>query len=193
MKDLRQAAQQALEALENSKRTHYYCEDTWYSCPKHEEGCANESEGDECNCGADEVNVRIESAITALRAALAEPEQEQPVAIVEQLWAIIDDIDTYSDAAKSDDELYRRLVESRQADRWKTGITTDGYSLNIPGCSAPTPRTRSPLPLKDVERLIYEETKINPNVADDRELLGYIVNAVRAIERAHGIKEQEHE
>lgn len=46
---------------------------------------------------------------------------------------------------------------------------------------------RKPLTLKDVERLIYEETKINPNVADDRELLGYIVNAARAIERAHGI------
>jgi hypothetical protein len=50
---------------------------------------------------------------------------------------------------------------------------------------------RKPLTLKDVERLIYEETKINPNVADDRELLGYIVNAVRAVERAHGIGEKE--
>lgn len=44
-----------------------------------------------------------------------------------------------------------------------------------------------PLPLKELERLIYEHTKINPNVADDRELLGYIVNAARAIEQAHGI------
>ena len=62
----------ALEALENNRRTHYYCEDTWYSCPKHEEGCANESEGDECNCGADKANVEIDGAITALREALAQ-------------------------------------------------------------------------------------------------------------------------
>ena len=51
------------------------------------------------------------------------------------------------------------------------------------------PPQRKLLPLKTVEKLIYENTKINPNVADDRELLGYIVNAVRAIEAAHGIKE----
>ena len=46
---------------------------------------------------------------------------------------------------------------------------------------------RKPLPLKTVEMLIYENTKLNPNVADDRELLGYIINTVRAVEQAHGI------
>lgn len=51
------------------------------------------------------------------------------------------------------------------------------------------PPQRKPLPLKDVERLIYENTKINPNVADDKELLGYIVNAIRVVERAHNIVE----
>lgn len=51
--------------------------------------------------------------------------------IIEQLWNIIDDIDTYGDMAKSDDKLFRSLVENRQKDRWKTGITTDGYELNI--------------------------------------------------------------
>jgi hypothetical protein len=56
----------------------------------------------------------------------------EPVAIIEQLWAIIDDIDTYGDMAKSDDKLYRGMVERRQKDRWKTGITTDGYTLNVP-------------------------------------------------------------
>jgi hypothetical protein len=61
----------------------------------------------------------------------AAPVQE-PVAIIEQLWAIIDDIDTYGDMAKSDDKLYRGMVERRQKDRWKTGITTDGYTLNVP-------------------------------------------------------------
>ena len=43
------------------KRQHYYCEDTWYSCPKHEEGCANDAEGKDCNCGADKWNALIEA------------------------------------------------------------------------------------------------------------------------------------
>jgi len=71
---------QALEALENNRWTHHYCEDTWYSCPKHEEGCANDSEGDECNCGADKANAEIDAAITALRTAIAEAEKPEPVA-----------------------------------------------------------------------------------------------------------------
>ena len=64
----------ALEALENNRQTHHYCEDTWYSCPKHEDGCANESEGDECNCGADKANAEIDYAIIAIKEALAQPE-----------------------------------------------------------------------------------------------------------------------
>ena len=74
-----EALKLALEALENNKLNHLYCEDTWYSCPKHEDGCANEAEGDECNCGADEVNAQFDNAITAIKEALAQPEQE-PVA-----------------------------------------------------------------------------------------------------------------
>ena len=76
----REALKLALEALENNKLNHLYCEDTWYSCPKHEDGCANEAEGDECNCGADEVNAQFDNAITAIKEALAQPEQE-PVAV----------------------------------------------------------------------------------------------------------------
>jgi hypothetical protein len=67
-----EAMKQALEALENNKRTHHYCEDSWYSCPKHEEGCANDSEGDECNCGADKANAEIDAAIASLRQAIQE-------------------------------------------------------------------------------------------------------------------------
>lgn len=75
-----EAMKQALEALENNRWTHYYCEDTWYSCPKHEEGCANDSEGDECNCGADKANAEIEAAIAPLRKALEQAEKQEPVA-----------------------------------------------------------------------------------------------------------------
>jgi hypothetical protein len=75
-----EAMKQALEALENNRWTHYYCEDTWYSCPKHEEGCANDSEGDECNCGADKANAEIEAAIASLRQAIEQAEKQEPVA-----------------------------------------------------------------------------------------------------------------
>ncbi len=77
MKD--EALKLALEALENNRRKHYYCEDTWYSCPKHEDGCANDAEGDKCNCGADKTNQQIDKAITAIKQALEAPVQE-PVA-----------------------------------------------------------------------------------------------------------------
>jgi hypothetical protein len=51
--------------------------------------------------------------------------------IIEKLWQIIDDIDTYSDMAKSDDKLYRGLVERRQKDRWKLPIDCDRHSITI--------------------------------------------------------------
>ncbi len=43
---------------------HYSCEDTWYACPKSEEGAGKEGET-ECNCGRD-------SKITKILAQLAE-------------------------------------------------------------------------------------------------------------------------
>lgn len=78
-----EAMKQALEALQDNRRSHYYCEDTWYSCPKHEDGCANEAEGDECNCGADKANEQIDLAITALCQAIeaAEKIENPPIRI----------------------------------------------------------------------------------------------------------------
>jgi hypothetical protein len=52
--------------------------------------------------------------------------------IIKHLWAIIDDIDSASDMAKSDDKLYRGIVERLQEKRWETGVTTDGYSIFLP-------------------------------------------------------------
>ena len=66
----------ALEELENNRREHYYCEDTWYSCPKHEDGCANEAQGDKCNCGVDKANQEIDRAITAIKQARSATVQE---------------------------------------------------------------------------------------------------------------------
>lgn len=49
-----------------------------------------------------------------------------------KLWGMLDDIDTYSDMAKSDEKLYRNLVERKQRQRFEL-ITSDGYDLFING------------------------------------------------------------
>lgn len=50
------ASAKICDALIKSRREHYYCEDSWYSCPMHKDGCANESEEEVCNCGAETWN-----------------------------------------------------------------------------------------------------------------------------------------
>jgi len=54
-------------ALTSLRLSHHYCEDSWYSCPKHEDGCANKGEGNTCNCGADEHNAKIDAALAAAK------------------------------------------------------------------------------------------------------------------------------
>jgi hypothetical protein len=50
---------------------------------------------------------------------------------VQELWDIIDDIDTASDMAKDNDEFYRNRVHFLQKKRWATRITTEGYELLV--------------------------------------------------------------
>ncbi len=55
------------ESLPSLRRKHDQCDDPWYSCPKSEDGCINESlPKDYCNCGADAHNARIDTALLAL-------------------------------------------------------------------------------------------------------------------------------
>lgn len=49
-----------LDLKEQALTYHHYCEDSWYSCPKAPEGCADKSQGEECNCEADNVNRLVE-------------------------------------------------------------------------------------------------------------------------------------
>ena len=51
-------------------RPHFWVDmDNWYSCPKAPEGCADDSwPKDECNCGADEHNAKVEALLAKLRA-----------------------------------------------------------------------------------------------------------------------------
>jgi len=64
-----------IEKIESLKRTHHYCEDSWYSCPKAEDGCSNELEGDECNCGAESYNKKLDKIIEELKIVLPDDEQ----------------------------------------------------------------------------------------------------------------------
>lgn len=49
------------------------------------------------------------------------------------LFGLLDDIDTVSDMVKGNDAVYRKRVEAIQKRRWETGITSDGYTLNLDG------------------------------------------------------------
>jgi len=64
-----------------AKREHYYCEDSWYSCPKAEDKCANDSEGEDCNCGADIHNAKVEAI--AVLAKYGTPTPTPPAALAE--------------------------------------------------------------------------------------------------------------
>ena len=46
--------------------SHSYCDDGWYSCPKSEDGCADDSVDDKCNCGAEEHNELLDAIIKEL-------------------------------------------------------------------------------------------------------------------------------
>lgn len=58
---------EVLTFLESNKQSHNECDDGWYSCPKHSEGCADEEQGHECNCGADEYNAKLEALCEKIR------------------------------------------------------------------------------------------------------------------------------
>ena len=47
------------------------------------------------------------------------------------LWQIIDDIDTYSDMAKENDEAFRKAVENKVHERHKI-LESDGHNLFTP-------------------------------------------------------------
>ena len=47
------------------------------------------------------------------------------------LFGLLDDIDTADDICKSNDEAYRKMVQNIAQRRWKTEITSDGYSLDL--------------------------------------------------------------
>lgn len=84
------------------------------------------------------------------------------VGAVKFLFGLLDDIDTMGDMAKSDDAGYRRGVERLQKRRWETGITTDGYELDLSGLGCTTAAAAVRVGLKPtdvVADLVHEEAK----------------------------------
>jgi len=62
---------ECVEALAKlAYKSHYYCEDCFYSCPKAEDGCCDDDSGDECRCGADEHNAKVDELLVELRSWL---------------------------------------------------------------------------------------------------------------------------
>ena len=55
-------------------RTHYECEDSWYSCPASEGGCARDDYDTECDCWADEHNALVDAYTDDLERRLGEAE-----------------------------------------------------------------------------------------------------------------------
>ena len=117
-------------------------------------------------------NERLKDQLAAAQAHEAElvAHVERLRDIVENLWSIIDDIDTYGDMAKSDDKLFRSLVEQRQRERWKTGITTDGYKLDIGIPAQSLARLRN--------EVLEKAAKVCDEYADDPVYCG---NAIREL------------
>lgn len=50
--------------LLESKREHYVCDgDCWFSCPKSGQNCNDDRDSDECTCGADEWNAKVDALL----------------------------------------------------------------------------------------------------------------------------------
>jgi hypothetical protein len=102
---------------------------------------------------------------------------------LEKLWDIIDDIDTYGDMAKSDDKLYRSLVERRQRQRFEqTGISTDGYELNggaitaLRQAIAEAEKQEQKTPLKVLGLTVFTENRLRNGRVYDVETLQAMTN-----------------
>lgn len=100
------------------RRSHRECDDCWYSCPKSERGCCNESQGDDCNCGADEHNAEVEAIVTALRTIRAASDFDIDAITFER------------------DQLFtalRQIVEAFD----KGGIEFNSHDMGDPDCGIP--------------------------------------------------------
>ena len=187
----REALKLALEALENNKKKHDYCEDTWYSCPKHEDGCANDSEGDECNCGADNVNAQFDKAIIAIKEALAQPEfvLNGIDCSCGRKWRVVNNTLTASEQPEQEPVAwqvkYRDDEGIPQIAWFPHPVHSKSPLAKRPYTEEPlytTPPQRKPLSDEQIDEIYFKSSlEVNSRCED-------IYDFVRAIEAAHGIK-----
>jgi len=64
------------ELLTSFSLSHYYADDCYYTCPKHPSGCCNDQTRDgECDCGADEHNLKLKVFAEKLKTVFNEYEE----------------------------------------------------------------------------------------------------------------------
>jgi hypothetical protein len=83
------------------------------------------------------------------------------------------------------DDLKRFETSEAYAEAYSIEMVSPTQGETLPLYT--TPPQRKPLTDEEMQRIIHEHTKLNPNQRDDKQLIGYIINATRAIEAAHGI------
>lgn len=71
------------------------------------------------------------SLVRAALRARAVPEGKKYHDVAQRLYALLDDIDTAGDIAKSDDKLYRGIVERTQAKKRDFVVSCDGYTVTL--------------------------------------------------------------
>lgn len=54
--------------LRRLRRAHLECEDSWYSCPLSEEGCADDAQTG-CTCGAETQNALVDALLGLIEPA----------------------------------------------------------------------------------------------------------------------------
>ena len=79
---------------------------------------------------ADSLRETLIDAAATLRAR-AVPEGKKYHDVAQRLYALLDDIDTAGDIAKSDDKLYRGIVERTQAKKRDFVVSCDGYTVTL--------------------------------------------------------------
>ena len=71
------------------------------------------------------------SLVRAALRARAVPEGKKYHDVAQRLYALLDDIDTAGDIAKSDDKLYRGIVKRTQAKKRDFVVSCDGYTVTL--------------------------------------------------------------
>lgn len=82
--------------------------------------------------------------IAAALRAREVPEGKKYHDVAQRLYALLDDIDTAGDIAKSDDKLYRGIVERTQAKKRDFVVSCDGYTVTLADDSMLTASKEAP-------------------------------------------------